>query len=92
MPWWLDINQIFVYPPTWIPNPWQFDNYPEVFDTVPFLTYFRNTLTILGGRALPQQPDGLSRISGWVTPQCRATMEPALHKLGAPGMCNPDDA
>jgi len=40
----------------------------------------------------PQQPDGLSRISGWVTPQCRATMEPALHKLGAPGMCNPDDA
>lgn len=40
----------------------------------------------------PQQPDGLSRISGWVTPQCRATMEPAVHKLGAPGMCNPDDA
>ncbi len=40
----------------------------------------------------PQQPDGLSRISGWVTPQCRATMEPAMHKLGAPGMCNPDDA
>lgn len=39
----------------------------------------------------PQQPDGLSRVSGWVTPACRATMEPAIHKLGAPGMCNPDD-
>ena len=39
----------------------------------------------------PQQPDGLSRVSGWVTPACRATMEPAIHKLGAPGMCNPGD-
>ncbi len=43
----MDINQIFVYPPTWIPNPWEFENYPEVFDTVPFLRYFQNTLTIL---------------------------------------------
>lgn len=40
----------------------------------------------------PQQADGMSRISGWATPEFRATVEPVLHKNAAPGMCNPDDA
>jgi hypothetical protein len=39
----------------------------------------------------PQGPDGMSRISGWVTPEFRATLEPVQAKLAAPGMCNPDD-
>ncbi|MGV0743339.1 HNH endonuclease signature motif containing protein [Mycolicibacterium sp. XJ870] len=39
----------------------------------------------------PQQPDGLSKVSGWVTPEFRATWEPARAKYAAPGMCNPDD-
>ncbi|GLP78165.1 hypothetical protein TUM20983_52750 [Mycobacterium antarcticum] len=39
----------------------------------------------------PQQPDGMSRITGWLTPEARATWEPILAKQGAPGMCNPDD-
>jgi len=43
----MDINQIFEYPPSWIPNPWQFHNYPKVFDTLPFLRYYKNTMTIL---------------------------------------------
>jgi multiple sugar transport system permease protein len=43
----MDINQIFIYPPTWIPDPWEFQNYPDVFDTVPFVQYFQNTLTVL---------------------------------------------
>jgi len=43
----MDINQIFIFPPTWIPKPWVLQNYPEVFDTVPFLRYYQNTLTIL---------------------------------------------
>ena len=43
----MDINQIFIYPPTWIPDPWEFKNYPDVFDTVPFWSYYQNTLTIL---------------------------------------------
>jgi hypothetical protein len=38
-----------------------------------------------------QQPDGMSKISGHITAEFRATMEPVLAKLGAPGMCNPDD-
>ena len=39
----------------------------------------------------PQGPDGMSRITGWLDPQGRATWEPVHAKLAAPGMCNPDD-
>jgi hypothetical protein len=38
-----------------------------------------------------QQPDGMSEIRGLITPEFRATLEPVVAKLGAPGMCNPDD-
>ncbi|HKI43508.1 MAG: HNH endonuclease signature motif containing protein [Mycobacterium sp.] len=38
-----------------------------------------------------QQSDGMSRLTGWLSPQARATVEAALAKLAAPGMCNPDD-
>jgi hypothetical protein len=38
-----------------------------------------------------QEFDGMSRLSGYITPEARATFEPVLAKLAAPGMCNPDD-
>ena len=38
-----------------------------------------------------QQSDGMSKLTGWLSPQVRATLEAALAKLAAPGMCNPDD-
>ncbi|MDP7733612.1 HNH endonuclease signature motif containing protein [Mycobacterium paragordonae] len=38
-----------------------------------------------------QQPDGMSQIRGLITPELRATLEPVIAKLAAPGMCNPDD-
>jgi hypothetical protein len=38
-----------------------------------------------------QDPDGMSKLSGWVTPEVRATIEAVLAKLAAPGLCNPDD-
>ncbi|UNB51849.1 HNH endonuclease signature motif containing protein [Mycolicibacterium sp. YH-1] len=38
-----------------------------------------------------QGGDGLSRISGHLTPELRATLEPILAKWGKPGMCNPND-
>ncbi len=38
-----------------------------------------------------QEYDGMSRISGYLTPEARATFEPVLAKLAAPGVCNPDD-
>ncbi|MEE2855213.1 MAG: HNH endonuclease signature motif containing protein [Actinomycetota bacterium] len=36
-----------------------------------------------------QQADGMSRLSGWLTPGARASWEAVLAKLAAPGMCNP---
>ncbi|GAB7141463.1 HNH endonuclease signature motif containing protein [Mycobacterium riyadhense] len=38
-----------------------------------------------------QEFDGMSRLSGLITPELRATLEAALAKLAAPGMCNPLD-
>jgi hypothetical protein len=38
-----------------------------------------------------QQPDGMSRLSGWVTPEWRAVYDAVQAKLAAPGMGNPDD-
>jgi Domain of unknown function (DUF222) len=38
-----------------------------------------------------QGPDGMSRLSGWLTPEARATLEAVLAKSATPGMCNPED-
>jgi uncharacterized protein DUF222 len=38
-----------------------------------------------------QGPDGMSAITGFLTPEARATLDAVLAKLAAPGMCNPDD-
>jgi hypothetical protein len=38
-----------------------------------------------------QGPDGMSKISGQLDPEARATLEAVLAKWAAPGMCNPDD-
>jgi Domain of unknown function (DUF222) len=38
-----------------------------------------------------QDYDGMSRLSGLVSPELRAAIEAMLAKLAAPGTCNPDD-
>ncbi|KLO33313.1 HNH endonuclease signature motif containing protein [Mycobacterium haemophilum] len=38
-----------------------------------------------------QDTDGMSRLSGWLTPEARVTVEAVLAKLAAPGMANPND-
>jgi Domain of unknown function (DUF222) len=38
-----------------------------------------------------QDLDGMSAISGYLTPQARATIDAVFAKLAAPGMCNPAD-
>jgi hypothetical protein len=35
--------------------------------------------------------DRMSRISGYLTPELRAGLDAVIAKLGAVGMCNPDD-
>jgi Domain of unknown function (DUF222) len=39
----------------------------------------------------PQGPDGMSPISGCLTPELRAGLDAVLAKWAAPGMCNPAD-
>ncbi len=39
----------------------------------------------------PQGIDGMSRLSGWLTPEARAGLDAVLAKWAAPGMCNPQD-
>lgn len=43
----MGINQIFRFPPEWIPDPVQWQNFPDALTTVPFLLYLKNTLFIL---------------------------------------------
>ena len=39
----------------------------------------------------PQGIDGMSRLTGWVTPEMRATLDAVFAKLAAPGYANADD-
>lgn len=39
-------EQVVEWPPRWLPNPVHAENYPGVFETVPLLTYARNTLVV----------------------------------------------
>ncbi|WIM86530.1 HNH endonuclease signature motif containing protein [Candidatus Mycobacterium wuenschmannii] len=38
-----------------------------------------------------QDIDGMSKVTGYLTPEARATWDTVFAKLAAPGMCNPDD-
>lgn len=39
-------SQIFSFPPQWVPNPFQWNNYSGALSAEPFFTYFFNTMTI----------------------------------------------
>ncbi|WP_067969012.1 HNH endonuclease signature motif containing protein [Mycolicibacter icosiumassiliensis] len=51
----------------------------------------RERLAKRGLRLGRQGVDGMSSLSGTITPELRATLEPILAKLAAPGMCNAAD-
>ncbi|KAB8127026.1 carbohydrate ABC transporter permease [Gracilibacillus oryzae] len=40
------ITQVFTYPPEWIPNPFQWSNYVDATEYIPFFTYLKNTTVI----------------------------------------------
>jgi len=42
-----DQAHIWLYPPQWIPDPVQFQNYTEAMQTHPFFRYFQNTLILV---------------------------------------------
>lgn len=35
---------VYTYPPRWIPSTWNFDNYKKVFEMVPFMRYYFNSI------------------------------------------------
>lgn len=41
-------NDIFIFPPKWIPNPWRPQNYVDALTYKPFNIYIANTLIIVG--------------------------------------------
>lgn len=41
-----DSGYIFLYPPQWIPNPMRWQNYLDLLDEMPFLTFFYNSAKI----------------------------------------------
>ncbi len=43
----MSLDQIFRFPPEWVPNPWRWENFPEALTTIPFGLYLKNTLFIL---------------------------------------------
>src|SRR5919109_256054 len=40
------LDQVFAFPPQWIPNPWVFENYVRAMTISPFHLYFLNTAYI----------------------------------------------
>ncbi|MFC5469586.1 carbohydrate ABC transporter permease [Cohnella suwonensis] len=42
----MDNAQIFIFPPEWIPDPFQWSNYPEALTAVPFKRFFLNTMIL----------------------------------------------
>ena len=41
-----DITQVFTFPPEWIPRPFNWENYVEATEFIPFFTYLKNTVLI----------------------------------------------
>jgi len=52
----MDMSQIFLIPPIWIPKPFVFSNYSEALTSLPFLRFFMNTMiivvSVVGGSVL----------------------------------------
>jgi len=41
-----DTARIFLFPPQWIPDPWRFENYTQVFEQIPFVRFYWNTILV----------------------------------------------
>ncbi len=39
---------VFAYPPRWIPSKWTLENFPKVFEMIPFGRYYFNSLVVTG--------------------------------------------
>ena len=47
-----DINQVFIIPPKWVPEPFHWENYKKVFELIDFGRYYLNTILVTAGRMI----------------------------------------
>ena len=45
-------NEVFTYPPSFLPSSFQWQNYPQGWTTLPFNTFLRNSLIVTGANVL----------------------------------------
>jgi multiple sugar transport system permease protein len=45
-------NEVFTYPPSFLPSSFQWQNYPQGWTTLPFTTFLRNSLIVTGANVL----------------------------------------
>ncbi len=38
------VGDVYTYPPKWLPSEWNFNNFQQVFDMIPFWTYYGNSI------------------------------------------------
>ena len=38
------VGDVYTYPPKWLPSEWKFTNFQQVFDMIPFWTYYGNSI------------------------------------------------
>lgn len=48
----MEIRQVFIMPPEWIPDPWVTSSFAEVLEKTPIFLYFRNTMIIVVGNII----------------------------------------
>lgn len=41
-----DSGRIFIFPPQWLPDPWRPENYEQVFEQIPFVRFYLNTIGV----------------------------------------------
>ncbi|MHB8581330.1 MAG: carbohydrate ABC transporter permease [Ignavibacteriaceae bacterium] len=49
-----DLNEIFIYPPKWLPVKFHFDNYQKAFDAAPFGRYYLNSFFVASAVTIGQ--------------------------------------
>jgi multiple sugar transport system permease protein len=45
-------NEVFTYPPSFLPSSFQWQNYPQGWTTLPFTTFLKNSLIVTGANVL----------------------------------------
>ena len=49
-----ELNDVFLFPPQWIPDPIRWDNYVRIWEAVPFARYFLNSIIMVAGTVVSQ--------------------------------------